>query len=119
MFAVSRGSECRASFWATASATPLRARLVMSVTRRAWMSTTFPPTTGGMPAAYRSARSIALRLRPFTGKSVRPAGLPASHARILRVARTIADLAGADRIDSGHVSEAIGYRTLDRKLWLR
>ncbi len=34
--------------------------------------------------------------------------------RVLRVARTIADLAGADRIEGRHLSEAIGYRSLDR-----
>jgi magnesium chelatase family protein len=42
-----------------------------------------------------------------------------AHDRILRVARTIADLDGRDRIDQGHVAEAVGYRTLDRKLWAR
>jgi magnesium chelatase family protein len=37
-----------------------------------------------------------------------------AYHRVLKVARTIADLAGSDAIDARHLSEAIGYRRLDR-----
>ena len=42
-----------------------------------------------------------------------------SYHRILRVARTIADLDGREKISEEHLSEALGYRMVDKKYWGR
>jgi magnesium chelatase family protein len=56
--------------------------------------------------------------RELLQAAIRQLGLSArAYDRILRLARTIADLGGNEGIEAMHVAEAIQYRTLDRKLW--
>lgn len=51
-------------------------------------------------------------------RAIHGLGLSArAYDRIIRIARTIADLDGSDRIGSAHIAEAVNYRTLDRENW--
>jgi len=71
-----------------------------------------------MPKLIRKYCAIAADGEKLLENAITRLGLSArAHDRILKVARTIADLDGAASIESKHLSEAIQYRTLDRSYW--
>ena len=83
---------------------------------------------GTKPRAFANAQMSTQQIRQFCElatdaerlleRAMQQQGLSArAHDRILKVARTIADLEGAQSIAVKHLAEAIQYRTLDRSYW--
>ena len=71
-----------------------------------------------MPKNIRKHCAISAEGEKLLENAVTRMGLSArAHDRILKVARTIADLDAAATIEPKHLSEAIQYRTLDRSYW--
>lgn len=80
--------------------------------RRGFYNSSIPPSEIRAHCALDDAGERTLEL------AMRKMGLSArAHDRLLKVARTIADLDRADRVQSKHLAEAIQYRSLDRSYW--
>ncbi len=89
---------------------------------------TRPTTRGGSRAVFANAQMTTQQIRLYCElssdaerileRAMQQQGLSArAHDRILKVARTIADLEAAPDIEVKHIAEAIQYRTLDRSYW--
>ena len=64
------------------------------------------------------ANELGLPIKGVLGPNAEKLGLSArAYDKILRVARTIADLDASENIELIHLREAVQYRSLDRKFW--
>ena len=61
-----------------------------------------------LPFAGQKLLETAMRQLRFSARA---------YYKILKVARTIADLAGAEKVEAPHIAEAVQYRSLDRNRW--
>jgi magnesium chelatase family protein len=99
----------------------IRARVARA---RATQTRRFAAMDGVHCNAHMAARMIR-ELCPLTSegrslleRAIKTLGLSArAYDRIIKVARTIADLGGEDSVQPPHLAEAINYRNLDRDLW--
>ena len=70
------------------------------------------------PSLLRQYCILSAEAESLLEGAFRSMGLSArAYERILKVARTIADLDGSEHLETAHVAEAVQYRTLDRKYW--
>jgi magnesium chelatase family protein len=103
------------------SSAAIRERVVRA---RALQTARFADVPGVYCNAQMSARLLERFARPdadganYLRRAMKALDLSArAYERILKVARTIADLDGADALTTTHIGEAVSYRKLDRQSW--
>jgi len=70
------------------------------------------------PQSIRKFCELSADCERLLERAMAQQGLSArAHDRILKVARTVADLEGIPQLEPKHIAEAIQYRTLDRTFW--
>jgi magnesium chelatase family protein len=95
----------------------------MVLTARARQTDRFGPKGPGV-----NGRMTPRQVRKYCPLKPEPAGMlkaameelglsARAHDKVLRVARTMADLEGTESIGAHHIAEAVGYRSLDRGVW--
>jgi magnesium chelatase family protein len=98
-----------------ASSAQMRERVLAARSRqtaRGWINATLPPSAIRDVCALDESGERTLEM------AVRRLGFSArAHDRILKVARTVADLGGEAHIKAKHIAEAVQYRSLDRNYW--
>ncbi len=98
-----------------ASSAQMRERVLAARSRqtaRGWINAALPPSAIRDVCALDESGERTLEM------AVRRLGFSArAHDRILKVARTVADLGGEAHIKAKHIAEAVQYRSLDRNYW--
>lgn len=102
------------------SSTSIRERVVRARLRQAQRTERTGVLTNAQlpPDSIRELCSVTPAAEKLLERAFETMDLSArAYHRILKVARTIADLEACDSLDAPHIAEAIQYRSLDRKYW--